>query len=114
MSDALEDTVRRLNVDEREIERLRTRPSGSSLGAHATTHEAGGDDELDLGALAGTLTDTQHGNRGGGSLHAVATTSVAGFMSATDKTKLDGITGDDWDARVKRGVRIAIYTSSFN
>lgn len=32
-----------------------------------------------------------HGSRGGGTLHAVATTSVAGFMSGADKTKLDGI-----------------------
>lgn len=32
-----------------------------------------------------------HGNQGGGSQHANATTSVAGFMSSTDKTKLDGI-----------------------
>jgi hypothetical protein len=30
-----------------------------------------------------------HGNRGGGTLHAAATTSVAGFMSSADKTKLD-------------------------
>ena len=36
-----------------------------------------------------SISDTQHGNRGGGSLHSVATTSVAGFMSATDKTNLD-------------------------
>lgn len=32
-----------------------------------------------------------HGNRSGGALHALATTSVAGFLSAADKTKLDGI-----------------------
>lgn len=32
-----------------------------------------------------------HGSRGGGSQHAAATTSVAGFMSAADKTKLDGL-----------------------
>jgi hypothetical protein len=32
-----------------------------------------------------------HGNQSGGSLHANATTSVAGFMSSGDKTKLDGI-----------------------
>ena len=37
------------------------------------------------------LTDTGHGNRGGGALHANATTSVAGFMSGADKTKLDGV-----------------------
>lgn len=30
-----------------------------------------------------------HGNRGGGTLHAVATTSVAGFMSAADKALSD-------------------------
>jgi len=33
-----------------------------------------------------------HGDRGGGSLHALATTLVAGFMSPADKTKLDGLT----------------------
>lgn len=32
-----------------------------------------------------------HGNQAGGTLHAVATTAVAGFMSSTDKTKLDGV-----------------------
>lgn len=35
-----------------------------------------------------------HGNLAGGSLHALATGSVAGFMSAADKTKLDGIGGN--------------------
>ena len=39
-----------------------------------------------------SISDTQHGTRGGGTLHAVATTSVAGFMSAADKTTLDSIT----------------------
>lgn len=39
----------------------------------------------------GTVSDAQHGNRGGGTLHAVATPSVAGFMSAADKTKLDAL-----------------------
>ena len=32
-----------------------------------------------------------HGVRGGGTLHAEATTSTAGFLSAADKTKLDGL-----------------------
>jgi hypothetical protein len=45
---------------------------------------------------AGTLpearfTDASHGNRAGGALHANATTTVAGFMSGADKTKLDGV-----------------------
>lgn len=48
---------------------------------------------------AGTLAaarfaDSSHGNRAGGSLHAAATTLVNGFMSAADKSKLDGITPD--------------------
>lgn len=32
-----------------------------------------------------------HGSRGGGTLHAVATTSVAGFLSAADKVRIDSI-----------------------
>lgn len=32
-----------------------------------------------------------HGSQGGGSEHAAATTSVAGFLSSTDKTKLDAL-----------------------
>lgn len=39
----------------------------------------------------GVITDGQHGNRGGGSLHPTATTSVAGFMSAADKTTFDAL-----------------------
>ena len=35
--------------------------------------------------------DTLHGTRGGGTQHSAATTSVAGFMSSTDKSKLDGV-----------------------
>jgi hypothetical protein len=46
-------------------------------------------DDIQVGVLA---TDAQHGNRGGGTQHAVATTLAAGFMSSADKTKLDGIT----------------------
>jgi hypothetical protein len=41
--------------------------------------------------VAVAMDDSLHGNRGGGSLHALATSSVAGFMSASDKAKLDGI-----------------------
>lgn len=49
-------------------------------------------DNLNAGTLPGArFTDASHGNRSGGALHANATTLVAGFMSAADKTKLDGI-----------------------
>jgi hypothetical protein len=46
-------------------------------------------DSIKVGVLA---TDAQHGNRGGGGIHADVTTSVAGFMSAADKVKLNDIT----------------------
>lgn len=45
-------------------------------------------DAVGVGVLA---TDAQHGARGGGTQHAVATTGAAGFLSAADKAKLDGI-----------------------
>ncbi len=46
---------------------------------------------LALSDATGTINDTQHGSRGGGTLHSAATTGTAGFMSASDKTKLNGI-----------------------
>ena len=54
---------------------------------------------ISTGNSAGVLTTLSrsdhvhaHGNLIGGTLHASATTSSAGFMSSTDKTKLDGLT----------------------
>jgi hypothetical protein len=44
--------------------------------------------DIQVGVLA---TDAQHGNRGGGGLHAVVTALVEGFMSPFDKSKLDGL-----------------------
>jgi len=41
--------------------------------------------------ITGNFTDGAHGPRGGGDLHAPATNSVAGFMSAADKSYLDGL-----------------------
>lgn len=49
------------------------------------------------GIRVGVLqTDTQHGSRAGGALHAEATRTVAGFMSAADKTKLDYISSSNF------------------
>lgn len=66
---------------------------GIVLPPHAAEHEDGGGDPLDLGSLAGTLTNDQHGNLAGGTRHTeVVAGGDAGFMSGADKTKLDGIT----------------------
>jgi hypothetical protein len=46
--------------------------------------------DIQVGVLA---TDAQHGVRGGGTQHALADSSSAGFMSASDKIKLDAIGG---------------------
>lgn len=43
-------------------------------------------------AIWADMSDAIHGDRGGGALHAAATTTVAGFMSSVDKTKLDNAT----------------------
>lgn len=56
------------------------------VGANADGSIVVNANDVQVGVLA---TDAQHGNRGRGSLHTVATTSEAGFMSAADKTKLD-------------------------
>lgn len=46
-------------------------------------------DDVQVGVLA---TDAQHGNRGGGAVHANAVASgAAGFMTGADKAKLDGV-----------------------
>jgi hypothetical protein len=80
--------------------------NGVSISAHGSRHNPGGADPVSTGAPStigannseGSATSLSrsdhihdHGNQNGGSLHAVATTSVNGFMSASDKTKLDGL-----------------------
>ena len=72
-------------------------PSGSSLYTNSVL-------TLNNGVLA---SDTVHGSRGNGSLHTVATTGTAGFMSSTDKTKLDGIE----DAAARSWVIFAGYAA---
>ncbi len=53
---------------------------------------SGSASDLTSGILpAARFDDIAHGSRAGGTLHATATPGAAGFMSAADKTKLDGI-----------------------
>lgn len=89
--------------------------NGFNVSAHASRHQFNGADPL-TAAMAGELAEISdttafaginnvsipradhqhaHGNRGGGTLHAVVVASTAasaaGFMSGTDKVKLDSI-----------------------
>lgn len=74
------------------LDELEDAPAGGG-GAHAADHESGGADEIDLGSLDGTITDGQHGNRGGGALHANAVPGgAAGFLSGSLAEQL---TNDD-------------------
>lgn len=79
-------------------------PQTTSEGFEFVDPPGGGPDlsdatPLDVGSTsAGTSGEASradhvhaHGNQAGGTLHAEATTSTAGFMSAADKLKLDGI-----------------------
>lgn len=60
-----------------------------AVGANADGSIVVNTDDVQVGILA---TDAQHGNRGSGALHAnVIAAGAAGFMSGTDKTKLDGV-----------------------
>ena len=100
--------------------------NGVSITAHGSRHGATAADPVPT-ATAVELTDSTnaegsgnelarashthaHGTRGGGTLHAAATTSVAGFMAAADKTKVDlietGVTVQTWlnlDADARNG-----------
>lgn len=62
-----------------------------NIGANADGSILVNVDDIQVGVLA---TDTQHGSRGGGAQHSVATQSVNGFMAATDKVKVDNFAGD--------------------
>lgn len=82
---------------------------GVDVSSHVARHAFNGADPL-LSGTPSTITDSTnaeginntqvsrvdhqhaHGARGGGTQHAAVTTSVNGFMIASDKLKLDGIT----------------------
>lgn len=83
--------------------------NGVNLSAHAARHLPGGADALttlapvtistanSLGSAAAFARSDHvhaHGSQTDPTLHAVATTSAAGFMSAADKTKLDAATSN--------------------
>lgn len=67
---------------------------GGALSADVTLNVAAGDSSIVVNPdsiVVGVISDAQHGQRGGDLLHALATTSSHGFMSLSDKFKLDGL-----------------------
>jgi hypothetical protein len=67
--------------------------------------------------ITSAISATAHGTQGGGSLHAVATTSVHGFMSSTDKTKLNNVAAfadqyANWNLHATTGTGAGIPISS--
>ena len=62
--------------------------SATESKGYGSPNQAGGYPILDS---SGTIADSQHGSRGGGALHAIATAIATGFESAADKDKTDGI-----------------------
>lgn len=74
---------------------------GGDLSADRTFNViANGDGSIVVNAndiQVGVISDTQHGSRAGGTLHANAIASgAAGFMSGADKAKLDGLGDTSW------------------
>lgn len=63
--------------------------NGIAAGATANSSDA---TLLAIANHTGTISDAQHGNRGGGALHAaVVAGGASGFMTGADKTKLDAV-----------------------
>ena len=65
-------------------------PSSTTFGSPVSISDSTNSDGVST-SVARSDHVHSHGTRGGGTLHAAATTSVAGFMSGADKTKLDGV-----------------------
>jgi hypothetical protein len=94
--DALDGAIAGFVPDTRTITAGAGLTGGGDLSADRTIDAAANADgsivvnanDIQVGVLA---TDAQHGNRGGGGIHAAATQSVAGFLVAADKVKIDNM-----------------------
>jgi hypothetical protein len=53
-----------------------------------------------------------HGSRAGGSTHPAATGSVAGFMAAADKTKLDGVASSATNTPLTSSAPVAVTSAA--
>lgn len=94
--------------------------SGSDLGLVKIGNNIQLDDltgEISVDWATLPFDDTMHGTRIGGTLHALSTTSEHGFMSSTDKTKLNGVeagaTADMTEAEIKTAYESNTDTNVF-
>ncbi len=84
--------ARKASNDDYDIEWANVIVAAGDVSGLAAIATSGSASDLTAGTLpAARFDDTAHGSRAGGSLHAAASGAAAGFMSAADKTKLDGI-----------------------
>lgn len=60
----------------------------------------------------GTINSTQHASQAGGSLHSAVTTSINGFMAASDKVKLNA--SPDWSLSTLTNPQTQIVIDSIN
>lgn len=92
-------TIRNIGGGDVPLSRTLTAGAGLTGGGDLTADRtfdvgANGDGSITVNAndiQVGIISDTQHGTRGGGTTHAVATTSVAGFQSGADKARFDTV-----------------------
>jgi hypothetical protein len=69
---------------------------------------------LDSDNHSGSISDAQHGARGATATHANATIVTAGFMSAIDKTKLDGLSAGIFGNNYQTAVDATRTTTTAN
>lgn len=79
-----------------------------NVGANADGSIVVNANDIQVGVLA---TDAQHGNRGGGAAHSVATTLVSGFMSYTDKARFDKV---PWVTAVKTSANSPVTGADYD
>ena len=65
--------------------------SVTKLNGQLSTYYTAAENMTGSNIPSGHIDNTSHGILGGASLHAIATTSSAGFLSASDKTKLNNL-----------------------
>lgn len=76
---------------------------------------SGNDVSPQMSQVEGVISDTQHGSRSGRTLHSAVVAGVSnGFMTAADKTKLDGVVSGIFGANYQKQVDDTRTTTTAN